>query len=135
MGDKKTQIRSQNTLEKILKTATEQFARKGYEGARVDERIRGHAGQRDRAVRTVCSGGPGKNEVAGGAVVPRGADQVLGSRRDREGQHAREVLAIPWLTRQRLEWDPQNEQITHSEEANSLLHYEYREPWKHPYQG
>ena len=29
-----------------------------------------------------------------------------------------------------FEWDPEKEQITNSEEANSLLHYEYREPWK-----
>lgn len=40
------------------------------------------------------------------------------------------LAKISWLTRQRLEWDPEKEQITNSEEANSLLHYEYREPWK-----
>jgi TetR/AcrR family transcriptional regulator len=37
MGENKTQDRSRNTMENILKAATEQFARKGYEGARVDE--------------------------------------------------------------------------------------------------
>ena len=31
---------------------------------------------------------------------------------------------------QRLEWDAQQERFTNSEEANALLHYEYREPWK-----
>jgi len=31
---------------------------------------------------------------------------------------------------QRLEWDPQQERFTNSEEANQLLHYEYRKPWK-----
>ncbi len=30
----------------------------------------------------------------------------------------------------RLEWDPVAEQITNCPEANDLLHYEYREPWK-----
>ena len=30
----------------------------------------------------------------------------------------------------RLEWDPVAEQITNCPEANELLHYEYREPWK-----
>lgn len=29
----------------------------------------------------------------------------------------------------RIEWDPVKERITNSDEANSLLHYEYRSPW------
>jgi predicted dehydrogenase len=37
---------------------------------------------------------------------------------------------ISWLTRRRLDWDPDREQITNDEEANSMLHYQYREPWK-----
>jgi predicted dehydrogenase len=36
---------------------------------------------------------------------------------------------ISWLTRIRLEWDPEKEQITNSGQANSMLHYEYRKPW------
>ncbi len=32
-------------------------------------------------------------------------------------------------TRLRIEWDADRETITNSEEANSLLHYEYRKPW------
>jgi predicted dehydrogenase len=40
------------------------------------------------------------------------------------------LAKISWLTRIRLEWDPEREQITNSEEANSMLHYEYRKPWK-----
>jgi predicted dehydrogenase len=31
---------------------------------------------------------------------------------------------------QRIEWDPEAEQITNSSEANDMLHYEYRKPWK-----
>jgi hypothetical protein len=31
---------------------------------------------------------------------------------------------------QRIEWDPENEQITNCPEANEMLHYEYRKPWK-----
>lgn len=30
----------------------------------------------------------------------------------------------------RLEWDAENERFTNSDEANKLLHYDYREPWK-----
>jgi predicted dehydrogenase len=37
---------------------------------------------------------------------------------------------ISLLTRLRLEWDGQREVITNSAEANKLLHYNYRKPWK-----
>jgi len=33
-------------------------------------------------------------------------------------------------TRSRIEWDWKHERITNNEEANKLLHYEYRKPWK-----
>jgi predicted dehydrogenase len=36
---------------------------------------------------------------------------------------------IALATRQRLEWDHQAERFTNCEEANQLLHYEYRRPW------
>jgi len=32
--------------------------------------------------------------------------------------------------KERLQWDPVNERFTNNEKANSLLHYEYRKPWK-----
>ena len=32
-------------------------------------------------------------------------------------------------TQLRIEWDAEKERITNSEEANNLLHYEYRKPW------
>ena len=31
---------------------------------------------------------------------------------------------------QRIEWDPDTEQVTNNPEANAMLHYEYRKPWK-----
>ncbi len=31
---------------------------------------------------------------------------------------------------QRIEWDPDKEQITNCSKANDMLHYEYRTPWK-----
>jgi predicted dehydrogenase len=37
---------------------------------------------------------------------------------------------IALKVKQRLEWDPINEKFLNSPEANQLLHYEYRKPWK-----
>ncbi len=37
---------------------------------------------------------------------------------------------IAMATRSRLEWDPKAERITNNKDANKLLHYEYRAPWK-----
>jgi len=36
---------------------------------------------------------------------------------------------ISLASRSRLEWDAEREIITNNEEANKLLHYEYRKPW------
>jgi len=37
---------------------------------------------------------------------------------------------IALATRSRIEWDWEQERITNSEDANGLLHYRYRKPWK-----
>ncbi len=37
---------------------------------------------------------------------------------------------IALAMKQRLEWDPEKEIFTNSEQANKLLSYEYRKPWK-----
>jgi predicted dehydrogenase len=37
---------------------------------------------------------------------------------------------IALATKTRLLWDAENEQFTNCKEANNLLHYEYRKPWK-----
>jgi len=37
---------------------------------------------------------------------------------------------ISLAVRARIEWDPQTETIISPKEANQLLHYEYRKPWK-----
>ena len=37
---------------------------------------------------------------------------------------------ISLATRSRLDWDAEKERITNNAEANELLHYEYRKPWK-----
>jgi predicted dehydrogenase len=36
---------------------------------------------------------------------------------------------ISLATKSRLEWDAKAERITNNEEANELLHYDYRDPW------
>ena len=36
---------------------------------------------------------------------------------------------IALATRKRLDWDPQAERFLNCDEANGLLHYEYRKPW------
>lgn len=36
---------------------------------------------------------------------------------------------IALATRSRIEWDPKTERIVSPEDANALLHYEYRKPW------
>jgi predicted dehydrogenase len=36
---------------------------------------------------------------------------------------------IALATRKRLDWDPRAERFTNCDEANQLLHYEYRKPW------
>ena len=40
------------------------------------------------------------------------------------------LAKISHATRCRLEWDAEAEQITNNAEANSMVHYEYRQPWK-----
>jgi predicted dehydrogenase len=37
---------------------------------------------------------------------------------------------IALATQSRIAWDPETERITNNREANDLLHYEYRAPWK-----
>jgi len=37
---------------------------------------------------------------------------------------------VSLATRARLEWDAEREIVTNNEEANKLLHYEYRKPWE-----
>jgi predicted dehydrogenase len=37
---------------------------------------------------------------------------------------------ISLVTRARLDWDAENERFTNNDQANELLHYEYRKPWK-----
>jgi predicted dehydrogenase len=37
---------------------------------------------------------------------------------------------IAYVTRERLQWNPDKERFTNSEAANKLLEYEYRSPWK-----
>ncbi len=39
------------------------------------------------------------------------------------------LAKISLAVRQRIEWDPQREQITNHPEANAMLHYAYRKPW------
>lgn len=40
------------------------------------------------------------------------------------------LARIAFMRRRLLTWDPKLERVTNDEEANKLLSYEYREPWK-----
>ena len=40
------------------------------------------------------------------------------------------IANISLAVGRRLEWDAENEKFINDDEANELLHYEYREPWK-----
>ncbi len=40
------------------------------------------------------------------------------------------LATISMQVKQRLQWDAEKEVVTNSDEANKLLHYEYRSPWK-----
>jgi predicted dehydrogenase len=53
------------------------------------------------------------------------ADVEIGHRSTSFSLMANISLAV----RQRLEWNAETEQFTNCDEANSMLHYEYREPW------
>jgi predicted dehydrogenase len=57
---------------------------------------------------------------------PANADIEIGHRSTTMSLLANISLA----TRSRLDWDAEQERITNNSEANTLLHYEYREPWK-----
>jgi predicted dehydrogenase len=57
---------------------------------------------------------------------PANADVEIGHRSTTMSLLANISLA----TRSRLEWDARQERITNNSEANNLLHYEYRQPWK-----
>ena len=57
---------------------------------------------------------------------PANADIEIGHRSTTMSLLANISLA----TRSRLEWDAQQERFTNNSEANNLLHYEYRQPWK-----
>ena len=57
---------------------------------------------------------------------PANADIEIGHRSTTMSLLANISLA----TRSRLDWDAEQERITNHAEANNLLHYEYRQPWK-----
>jgi len=40
------------------------------------------------------------------------------------------IVHIAMKLGRKLKWDPQTEQFIDDQEANSMLHYEYRQPWK-----
>jgi hypothetical protein len=54
------------------------------------------------------------------------ADVETGHRSTSMGNLANISLATHSL----LEWDAEREVITNNQQANELLHYEYRKPWK-----
>jgi len=82
---------------------------------------------------------PEKPEACDANLIRNFLDCVKSQRKDRlwcdlETGHRSTTFAhlanIALETRMRLEWDAKRERITNSAEANRLLSYEYRAPWK-----
>ena len=78
-----------------------------------------------RPTATSTSRPPATSSTASRAASGPAADIEEGHRSTTFAHLANIALA----TRKRLEWDPQAERFTHCDEANQLLHYEYRKPW------
>jgi predicted dehydrogenase len=62
--------------------------------------------------------------------IKSGKNPIIGLEDGHLSTNMAHLATISMKIRQRLQWDYQKEIFTNSEEANKLLHYEYRSPWK-----
>jgi len=62
--------------------------------------------------------------------IKSGKQPIIGLEEGHISTNMAHMATISMIVRQRLEWDAEKEVFTNSEEANKLLHYEYRKPWK-----
>jgi predicted dehydrogenase len=62
--------------------------------------------------------------------IKSGKTPIIGLEEGHYSTNMAHLATISMMVKQRLEWDAEKEIITNSDEANKLLHYEYRSPWK-----
>jgi predicted dehydrogenase len=62
--------------------------------------------------------------------IKSGKAPIIGLEEAHRSTNLAHLATISMIVKQRLEWDADKEELTNSPEANKLLHYEYRSPWK-----
>jgi predicted dehydrogenase len=62
--------------------------------------------------------------------IKSGKQPTIGLEEGHLSTNMAHLATISMIVKQRLEWDAEKEVFKNSEEANKLLHYEYRKPWK-----
>jgi len=62
--------------------------------------------------------------------IKSGREPIIGLEEAHISTNMAHLATISMQVKQRLEWDAEKEVFTNSDEANKLLHYEYRSPWK-----
>jgi predicted dehydrogenase len=62
--------------------------------------------------------------------IKSGKTPMIGMEEGHYSTNMAHLATISMIVKQRLQWDADKEVFTNSEEANKLLHYEYRQPWK-----
>ncbi len=62
--------------------------------------------------------------------IKSGKEPIIGLEEGHISTNMAHLATISMQVKQRLEWDAEKEVFTNSDEANKLLHYEYRSPWK-----
>ena len=96
------------------------------------------ASSRARATKPAMDSLPGKSGKADTAFHTRNFLDCVKSRKatncpvevGHRSTTATLLARIALMRKQHLRWDAQQERVVNDKEANALLSYEYREPWK-----
>ena len=121
--------------DRVLRDARQPVPRGG--GARVQDSAFGQgaipeAGWKDRGRRDRADGR--RPDPPAHPQFPRLREVARKCNCDLETGHRSTSFAhlanLALATRSRIEWDPKNERVTNNEQANQMLDYQYRPPWK-----